>query len=99
MTKQGQRDIGSPWMSFDQVFRKCMFLPPCRHDLFLRGDTGAKAANLRNASHFRFRQFALSLAFAAENTKNLSLTLRARKKIWARLVGKSRKTETRTVAW
>ena len=47
MTKQGQRDIGSPWMSFDQVFRKCMFLPPCRHDLLLRGDTGAKAANLR----------------------------------------------------
>ena len=47
MTKQGQGDICSPWMSFDQVFRKCMFLPPCRHDLFLRGDTGAKDANLR----------------------------------------------------
>ena len=49
MTKQGQGDIGSPWMSFDQakVFRKCMFLPPFRHDLFLRGDTGARAANPR----------------------------------------------------
>ena len=32
---------------------------------------------------------ALSLAFAAENKKNLRLKLRAREKIWARLVGKS----------
>ena len=33
--------------------------------------------------------FAPSLAFGAENIKNLSLTLRAREKIWSRLVGKS----------
>ena len=31
----------------------------------------------------------LSLAFAAENIKTLPLALRAREKIWARLVGKS----------
>ena len=31
----------------------------------------------------------LSLAFAAENIKNLMLSLRTREKIWARLVGKS----------
>ena len=42
------------------------------------------------------RALALSLAFAAENQlgsgkhKNLPLALRAREKIWARLVGKSR---------
>ena len=35
------------------------------------------------------RALALSLAFAAENIKNLPLTLRAREKLWARLVGKS----------
>ena len=33
---------------------------------------------------------ALSLAFAAENIKNLPLALHTREKIWARLVGKSR---------
>ena len=33
--------------------------------------------------------FAPSLAFGAENIKNLSLTLRAREKIWSRLVGES----------
>ena len=33
---------------------------------------------------------AFSLAFAVENIKFLPLALRARRKIWARLVGKSR---------
>ena len=36
------------------------------------------------------RALALLLAFAAEKIKNLPLTLRAREKIWARLVGKRR---------
>ena len=71
-------------MSFDQVFRKCMFLPPSRHDLFLRGDTGAKAANLRQTLPISGSGSSLSrsllAAFAAENTKNLPLTLRAREK-------------------
>ena len=39
---------------------------------------------------------ALSLAFAAENIKNLPLGLRAREQISARLVGKSNSTTTRT---
>ena len=49
--------------------------------IFARRYWGQGCQSQTNASHFRFRQFALSLAFAAENTKNLSLTLRARKKI------------------
>ena len=67
-------------MSFDQVFRKCMFLPPSRHDLFLRGDTGAKAANPDKRFSFPV-PVVRPLAFAAQNTKNLPLTFRAREKI------------------
>ena len=61
-----------------------MFLPPCWHDLFLRGDTGAKAANLKQT---------LLISGSGRKHKNLPSTLRARERIWAQLVGKSRKID------
>ena len=55
-------------------------------------DRDANSSSQNNVTWYDFlqwKQVELSLAFAAENIKNLPLALRAREKIWARLVRKS----------
>ena len=52
--------------------------------------TISRASKLSDLNFLKVLCFSFPFAFAAKNIKNLPLALRAREKIWARLVGKSR---------